>query len=74
MGKKVKDLEMVAYLDNNSTTRMADEVFQEVRKYQLEFYGNPNSPHGFGMKSWEAIEKARTKVAKILNTKSDEIR
>ncbi len=73
MGKKVKDLEMVAYLDNNSTTRMADEVFQEVRKYQLEFYGNPNSPHGFGMKSWEAIEKARTKVAKILNTKSDEI-
>nr|MBC8413412.1 aminotransferase class V-fold PLP-dependent enzyme [bacterium] len=38
----------VVYLDNNASTRVADEVREEMMPYFSELYGNPSSMHLFG--------------------------
>src|SRR5438128_791087 len=54
------------YLDNNATTPVAPEVFEAMRPYLTEFYGNPSSAHSLGRKMRTAIEQARERVAAIL--------
>ncbi len=54
------------YLDNNATTRVAPEVFEAMRPYLNEFYGNPSSAHTLGRKTKAAIESARSQVAQLL--------
>ena len=61
------------YLDNGATTRVDNEVAEEVKGYFTEVYGNPSSNHLFGEKACEALERSRIKIAKILNAESDEI-
>ena len=47
------------YLDNAASTRMHDEVFEVMRPYYLNQYGNPSSAHSFGKQSLNAMEDAR---------------
>jgi cysteine desulfurase len=54
------------YLDNNATTRVAPEVFEAMRPYLTEFYGNPSSAHTFGREMRRSIERAREQVATVL--------
>ena len=54
------------YLDNNATTRVAPEVFEAMRPYLTEHYGNPSSAHSLGRKMKAAIERAREEVAEII--------
>ncbi len=61
------------YLDNAATTKVRTEVKEEIVKYFDEVYGNPGSFHSKGMEAKDAIEDARERVAKILNTKPKEI-
>lgn len=61
------------YLDNNATTRVADEVIEAMGPYYREYYGNPHSPHALGRKSFEAMENARGQVAALLSAGEDEI-
>ena len=61
------------YLDNNATTRVADEVIDAMTPYYREFYGNPHSPHALGRHSFDAIENARGQVAGLLSAGDDEI-
>lgn len=61
------------YLDNNATTRVADEVFEEMRPWFTEKYGNPSSMHSFGGDAGHAVKQAREKVAALLNCSPDEI-
>lgn len=56
------------YLDNNATTRVADEVVAAMVPFYTEMYGNPHSPHALGRRSNDAIEDARAEVAGLLNT------
>ena len=37
----------LVYADNNATTRVDDEVLEEMLPYFKEFYGNPSSIHTF---------------------------
>ncbi len=56
----------IIYLDNNATTRVAPEVFEAMRPYFCEQYGNPSSIHRFGGSVSAAVEKARILVAELL--------
>lgn len=59
-------MEKVIYLDNNATTCVAPEVFEAMRPYFCERYGNPSSIHSFGGSVAAEIEKARCQVADLL--------
>ena len=54
------------YLDNNATTRVAPEVFEAMRPYLTEHYGNPSSAHALGKKMKTGVERAREQVAELL--------
>lgn len=61
------------YLDNAATTRMLDEVFEEMKPYFCEKYGNPSAIYGFASKNMTPIDKARAEVAKIIGAQPNEI-
>ncbi len=56
----------VIYFDNNATTQVAPEVFDAMRPFFCERYGNPSSIHRFGGSVAEEIENARCRVAELL--------
>ena len=59
------------YFDNNATTQIAPEVFEAMKPYLTEFYGNPSSANNFGRDVRNAIETSREKVANLLGAKSE---
>ncbi|HSB52315.1 MAG TPA: cysteine desulfurase NifS [Dissulfurispiraceae bacterium] len=61
------------YLDNNATTRIAPEVFDEMLPYLKDLYGNPSSMHTFGGQLHRKVEEARGRVAALINAESEEI-
>jgi cysteine desulfurase len=61
------------YFDNNATTPLAPEVFELMRPYMLEDYGNASSIHWFGQRAKAGVEKAREQVARLLNARASEI-
>lgn len=61
------------YVDNNATTKTAPEVVDAMLPYFSKFYGNPSSMHSFGGEIAGKIEKARAKVAALINARPDEI-
>ena len=54
------------YLDNNATTRVAPEVFDAMKPYLGEFFGNPSSAHTLGREMKRAIEHSREQVAGLI--------
>ncbi len=63
----------LVYADNNATTRVDDEVLEEMLPYFKEFYGNPSSIHTFGRQVANKMDQARERVATILGTDTSEI-
>ena len=61
------------YFDNNATTKVADEVFEEIKPYFCELYGNPSSMHTFGGQVGIKIRTAREKTAALLGCDPSEI-
>jgi cysteine desulfurase len=61
------------YLDNNATTKIAPEVFDEMKPYLTDLYGNPSSMHTFGGSLHNKIEEARERVAALIGAELDEI-
>ncbi|MFM8914182.1 MAG: cysteine desulfurase family protein, partial [Flammeovirgaceae bacterium] len=64
---------MRVYLDNAATTPLDPEVFEAMRPFMMEDFGNPSSTHAHGRKVRAAIESARKKVAELLNCTPGEI-
>jgi len=54
------------YFDNNATTKVAEEVLEEMTPYFCELYGNPSSMHTFGGRIAEKIRNARQQAACLL--------
>ena len=63
----------IIYFDNNATTCVAPEVYQEMIPYLTEFYGNPSSIHRFGGQLAAKIEDARGKLAALLGAQNSEV-
>ena len=61
------------YLDNNATTRVADEVLAAMTPYYREHYGNAHAIHALGRRSHEAVENARADVAALLDCDRSEV-
>ncbi|HYG24719.1 MAG TPA: cysteine desulfurase NifS [Verrucomicrobiae bacterium] len=61
------------YFDNNATTRVAPEVIDAMTPFFRDLWGNPSSVYGFGRQVNRHIEKAREKVAALINAEPREI-
>jgi cysteine desulfurase len=62
------------YMDNHATTRLDPHVLEAMLPYLTEEYGNPASrTHAFGWRALEAVTKARTRVARLVNADPKEI-
>lgn len=61
------------YVDNNATTRVDPAVFEEIKPYFTELYGNPSSMHHFGGQVGTHIKRARQDVADLLGCNAEEI-
>jgi cysteine desulfurase len=64
---------MRVYLDNAATTPLDPEVFEAMKPFMLEDFGNPSSTHAHGRKVRAALESARKKIAELLNCTPGEI-
>lgn len=55
------------YLDHHATTPVAPEVFEAMRPYFCELFGNSGSRHhAYGWEAAEAVETAREQVAHLI--------
>ncbi len=61
------------YFDNAATTKLDEEVLQEMVPYLKDNYGNASSIYKLGRESKKAVEDSREKIAKVLNCKPNEI-
>jgi len=61
------------YLDNNATTRVADEVIAAMTPYYREHFGNAHAIHSLGRRSHDAVEESRGGVARLLGCEPSEV-
>jgi len=61
------------YLDANATTPLLPEVFEAMRPYWMEHYGNASSIHQHGQHARGAVEQSRASIARLLRCLNSEI-
>lgn len=61
------------YLDNAATTRVRDEVMDDLLDNMKKIYANPSSVHTYGREARALLEQARIRVAKHFNTQAKNI-
>lgn len=61
------------YLDYAATTPVDSRVIRAMMPYLGEYFGNSMSLHAQGIKTSQAVEKAREIMAKALNAENEEI-
>jgi len=67
-------LKLPIYMDHHATTPVAPEVFEAMRPYFLEHFGNSASRnHAFGWAAEGAVEAARAQVAHLIGCKPIEV-
>lgn len=58
------------YLDHLSTTPLLPEAFEAMKPYFMEAFGNASSLHQYGLRVRDALAKARTQVAALINAET----
>jgi len=61
------------YFDNNATSPLLPEVFEAMRPYLQESFGNVSSIHRQGQQARAAVELAREQVADLVGARPAEI-
>jgi len=61
------------YLDNNATTPVLPEVFEAMRPYFAEHFGNASSIHHHGQETRAAVERARESIAELIGCRASEV-
>ncbi len=65
-GMNILKMKQVIYFDNNATTAVDPAVFEAMKPFFCERYGNASSIHSFGGTVMADVEKARIQVAELL--------
>ena len=63
----------IKYFDHAATTKVHEEVFEAMKPFFCESFGNASSIYSLGVKSRIAVEAAREQVANAIGAKSKEI-
>jgi len=58
------------YLDHQASTPVLPEVFDAMKPYFTEAFGNPSSLHQHGLRVRDALAKARSQYAALINAES----
>jgi cysteine desulfurase len=61
------------YMDANATTPLLPEVFEAMRPFWIEHFGNASSIHQQGQYARAAVDHARESIAKLLHCRASEI-
>src|SRR5919197_1047707 len=61
------------YLDHNATTPLLPAVWEAMRPFLTETYGNPASAHWAGRRARQALEDPRERTAALLGAFADEV-
>jgi cysteine desulfurase len=61
------------YLDNNATTRVADEVVAAMTPFYRDVYGNAHAIHSLGRRAHDAVEESRDELARFLGCDRAEV-
>ena len=64
---------MKVYLDYAATTPVHPKVFEKMKPFLAENFGNPSSIHSFGRTVRVSVEEARETVADFINASPSEI-
>jgi cysteine desulfurase len=64
---------MKVYLDNGTTTRVAEEVLDAMVPYFTDKFGHPSSVYSLGQEAADAVEKAQKIIAGTVNAKQEEM-
>lgn len=63
----------IYYFDHAATTYVKPEVFEAMKPWFTELFGNPSSIYSLGRESRKAIEEARAQIAWCLNAHHNEV-
>lgn len=61
------------YADNAATTRLDENVLEEMLPWLSDEYGNASQPYQFGKRAKKAITEARQIIAECINASPEEI-
>lgn len=66
-------MDKIIYMDNAATTKVSNEVLEEMFPFFQEYYCNPSAFYHFASEGKKAIDKAREQAAALIGAGSDEI-
>ena len=61
------------YFDYNATSPVLPRVLRAMLPFLSNDFGNPGSPHAWGLKAKNAVDMARARLAALVNCAPDEI-
>jgi cysteine desulfurase len=61
------------YMDANATTPLLPEVFEAMRPFWIEHFGNASSIHQHGQHARAAVDHARESIARLFHCRASEI-
>src|SRR5215831_17231286 len=71
---RIEDVKLPVYMDNHATTAVDPRVFEVMKPYFCEIFGNAASRHhSFGWRAQEGVEKGRKQVAALIGAAAKDI-